>query len=190
MTRRELQQSLKTFREQGLTTIKLTAKTEELQAEFDRMASCTIFPELKVTETSDTEVAETNEHLKETPINLKEANNKARMQGVFDESTFWVDVKTWQIIHKHKEFKPIFNRRALEKSEYARTNGHGMYLPPQAIEHKYFTNMNTQSLNELEAIEQRLNEIIAEAKDIDIKCRLNNALVEISTTLDEAFKDA
>lgn len=49
--------------------------------------------------------------------------------------------------------------------------------------------MNTQSLNELETIEQRLNELIAEATDLVIKGRLNSALAQITTVLDEAFKD-
>ncbi|NJO63580.1 MAG: hypothetical protein HC836_36935 [Richelia sp. RM2_1_2] len=49
--------------------------------------------------------------------------------------------------------------------------------------------MNTQSLNELEAIEQRLNELIAEATDIVVKGKLNSALAVITSTLNEAFKD-
>lgn len=111
-------------------------------------------------ETIHSEVAEINEPVKDTFI--------ARFEERKNKAAYCVDVKTWQI-PKHKKRLPIFNRRALEKSEYARLNGHGMYLPPQAIEHKYFTNMNTQSLNELEAIEQRLNKLIAEAPDIVIK---------------------
>ncbi|MGB3654068.1 MAG: hypothetical protein WBA41_23055 [Rivularia sp. (in: cyanobacteria)] len=61
--------------------------------------------------------------------------------------------------------------------------GHGMYLPPQAIEHQHFTNMKTHSLLEPYSIEQRLNDLIAEAPDIVIKGRLNSALLQISTTV-------
>lgn len=63
--------------------------------------------------------------------------------------------------------------------EYARINGHGMYPPPQAIEHQHFTNMDTYSLLELETIERQLNDIIAEVPDIVTKGRSNNALVQI-----------
>jgi hypothetical protein len=59
MTRSELQKALKALREQGLTSIKLTAKTEELQQEFDRVASCPIgftpIPEPTVTEVPEQE---------------------------------------------------------------------------------------------------------------------------------------
>ncbi|MEM1395347.1 MAG: hypothetical protein AAGG00_19060 [Cyanobacteria bacterium P01_H01_bin.150] len=180
MTRRELQQSLKTFREQGLTTIKLTAKTIELQAEFDRVSSCPAakspIPSPTVTEVKETaetihpEAAEINEPVKETFISTASAS--------LDRAGVWDEVNREQIIPKHKEFEPIrtftqlkprqieqeLNSRTLENFGYARINGHGSYLPPQAIEHHYFTNMDTQSLFELETIEQRLNDLIAEAR--------------------------
>ncbi|MEM9926824.1 MAG: hypothetical protein AAF915_24260 [Cyanobacteria bacterium P01_D01_bin.50] len=161
--------------------------------------------------TQDNETAETIhpeavqiiEPVKETFI--------SRSSPSLDRAGAWDEMKVWQIIPKHRVLEPInngdvqirtftqlkpghieqeFNSRALENSEYARINGHGVYPPPQAIEHHYFTNMDTQSLFELETIEQRLNDLIAEAPDITIKGRLNNALEQISTTLDEAFKDA
>lgn len=50
--------------------------------------------------------------------------------------------------------------------------------------------MNTQSLTQLEAVEQNLRELNAEATDIVIKGKLNSALAYITTVLDEAFKDA
>ena len=89
-----------------------------------------------------------------------------------------------------QQIEPISNFQASKSSEYARINGHGTYLPPQAIEHQYSTNMDTQSLLELETIEQRLNDLIAEAPNIIFKGRLSTALLQISNTLDEAFKDA
>ncbi|NJM20820.1 MAG: hypothetical protein HC836_34370 [Richelia sp. RM2_1_2] len=49
--------------------------------------------------------------------------------------------------------------------------------------------MNTQLLNELEVVERRLQELIANADDILIKAKLNSALVWITTVLDEQFKD-
>jgi hypothetical protein len=67
-------------------------------------------------------------------------------------------------------------------AEYARINGH-RNLPPQTVEHQHFTNMNTKSLLELETIEYRLNDLIAEAPNIAIKGRLNTALEQISTTV-------
>ncbi|MEL6163322.1 MAG: hypothetical protein AAFR37_06025 [Cyanobacteria bacterium J06628_3] len=201
MTRRELQQSLKTFREQGLTTIKLTAKTLELQAEFDRVASCsisesTVTEVLETAETIHPEAVETNEPEKDTFI--------ARFSEANDRAGVWGDGKTWRIIPKHKEFEPIKTLTQLKlhqiepisnfptraNCKYARINGHGTYLPPQAIEHQYSTNMDTQSLLELETIEQRLNDLIAEAPNIIFKGRLSTALLQISNTLDEAFKDA
>ena len=50
--------------------------------------------------------------------------------------------------------------------------------------------MNTQSLNELEAVERNLRELIAEATDIVIKGKLNSALAYITTVLDEEFGNA
>jgi hypothetical protein len=50
--------------------------------------------------------------------------------------------------------------------------------------------MNTQSLNELEAVEQQLRELIEATTDLVIKGQLNSALAHITTTLDEAFKDS
>lgn len=121
-------------------------------------------------ETIHPEAAETNEPVKEAFI--------ARSSEGSDRAGVWDEVNREQIIPKHKEFEPIrtftqlkprqieqeFNSLSLENFGYARINGHGSYLPPQAIEHHYFTNMDTQSLFELETIEQRLNEIIAEAR--------------------------
>jgi len=154
-------------------------------------------------ETIHPEAVEINEPVKETFI--------SRSSEVNDRTGVWDEVNRDQIIPKHRVFEPInngdvqirmftqlkprqieqeFNSLSLENFGYARINGHGSYLPPQAIEHHYFTNMDTQSLFELETIEQRLNEIIAEAPDITIKGRLNNALEQISTTLNEVFKDA
>lgn len=65
-----------------------------------------------------------------------------------------------------------------------------MHLPPQSRQHKYSNPMNTQSLTQLEAVEQNLRELNAEATDIVIKGKLNSALAYITTVLDEAFKDA
>ena len=45
MTYKELQTALKTFKAQGLTDIKLNAKKDELQAEYDHLTSVTIKPE-------------------------------------------------------------------------------------------------------------------------------------------------
>lgn len=125
---------------------------------------------------------ETNEPERDTFI--------ARFEEAIDRAGVRCDGKTWRIIPKHKEFEPISNLPARVNCEYARINGHGMYLPPQAIEHQHFTNMDTQSLLELETIEQRLNDLIAEAPNIIFKGRLSTALLQISNTLDEAFKDA
>lgn len=62
MNRKELQQALKSLREQGLTNIKLTAKTEELQEEFDRVGSCPIgFTPIPEPEPTVTEVPETED---------------------------------------------------------------------------------------------------------------------------------
>lgn len=67
MTRSELQKALKNLREQGLTNIKLTSKTEELQAEFDRVGACPIgFTPIPEPEPTVTEVPETEDETLET----------------------------------------------------------------------------------------------------------------------------
>ena len=147
-------------------------------------------------ETIHPEAVEINEPVKETFI--------SRSSVSLDRAGVWDEVNREQIIPKHKEFEPIktftqlkprqieqeFNSRTLENFGYARINGHRVSLAPQAIEHQYSTNMDTQSLLELETIEQRLNDLIAEAPNIIFKGRLSTALLQISNTLDEAFKDA
>ncbi|NJN13794.1 MAG: hypothetical protein HC815_40315 [Richelia sp. RM1_1_1] len=125
-------------------------------------------------ETIHPEAVEINESVKDTFI--------VRFSEVNDRAEFWGDGKTWQI-PKHKQFEPIPNLPTRANCKYARINGHGTYLPPQAIEHQHFTNMDTQSLLELETIEQRLNDLIAEAPNIIFKGRLSTALLQISNTV-------
>lgn len=67
MNRSELQKALKVLREQGLTDIKLTAKTEKLQEEFNRVGSCPIgFTPIPEPEPTVKEVPETEDETLET----------------------------------------------------------------------------------------------------------------------------
>ncbi|NJO63121.1 MAG: hypothetical protein HC836_34365 [Richelia sp. RM2_1_2] len=123
MTRRELQQALKSFKEQGLTAIKLTAKTEELQAEFDRVGSCPIgftpIPEpepfvAEVPETEDETLEAAMEPIKQALLARCEgANDEARMQDVIDKAGLWEELETaWQIIPGYSDFESIFQGNA------------------------------------------------------------------------------
>lgn len=128
MTRTELQQALKSLREQGLTDIKLNVKTEELQAEFDLVGSCQIGftpiaePELTVTEVPEQndetlEIAtyplidteQINPLTKELQTRHEGAADEARMQDAIDRAGLYEELETaWYSIPGYKDFEPIF----------------------------------------------------------------------------------
>lgn len=81
MTRSELQKALKALREQGLTDIKLTAKTERLQEEFDRVGSCLIgFTPIPEPEPTVIEVPETEDKTLEPKQPLVDNESIALME--------------------------------------------------------------------------------------------------------------
>ncbi len=116
MTRSELQKALKPFKEAGLVTIKLTAKTEKLQEEFDRVGSCQIgfTPIPEPEETIHPEVAEVVEPLKDTLLErIDGAEDELRMQEVIDRAGLWDELEAaWHSIPGYKDFEPIFEGNA------------------------------------------------------------------------------
>ena len=69
MTYKELQAALKDLKSQGLTNIKLNAKKDELQAEYDRLTATTIEPEVNPSTDNEIETA-TSEIVIDEPLTI------------------------------------------------------------------------------------------------------------------------